>query len=111
MSSISTENEGSVAALAAVTNNLRHRRTVALFEERPVVRQHIEDAVELARWAPNHHLTEPWHFYLLGDKARVATLEMVEIIVSARSNSDIGARKRVKWEKSTGLGCGHVQAQ
>ncbi|MFK8015027.1 MAG: nitroreductase [Gammaproteobacteria bacterium] len=102
MSSISTENEGSVAALAAVTDNLRHRRTVALFEDRPVVRQHVEDAIELARWAPNHHLTEPWHFYLLGDKARLSTLELVEDIVGKRANPDVGARKRAKWEKVPG---------
>ena len=85
-----------------VAGILRNRRTVALFEDKLVARQHIEDAVALARWAPNHHLTEPWHFYLLGDKARDVTLELVESIVSVRANPDIGARKRAKWEKVPG---------
>ena len=24
------------------------------------------ELLELARWAPNHHLTEPWRFRVLG---------------------------------------------
>ncbi len=24
----------------------------------------IKEAIASARWAPNHHLTEPWHFFL-----------------------------------------------
>jgi nitroreductase len=26
----------------------------------------IKEAIAKACWAPNHHLTEPWHFFLLG---------------------------------------------
>ncbi len=26
----------------------------------------IEELLELARWAPNHHLTEPWRFRVIG---------------------------------------------
>src|SRR5690606_1934104 len=35
----------------------------------PVDDRYVTEAVELARWAPNHRLTEPWTFYLLGPKA------------------------------------------
>ncbi len=97
-----SSDQESTAALAAVRDNLRHRRTVALFEERPVDRQHVLDAISLARWAPNHHLTEPWHFYLLGDDARGQTLKWVEVIVGERANPQIGARKRDKWAKVPG---------
>jgi len=43
------------------------RRTIYQFKEglRPL--EKLLEAIDLARWAPNHHLTEPWHFYLLGD--------------------------------------------
>ena len=102
MVAIDKDNEADVAALKAVTENLRHRRTIALFEERPGVQQHVLDAIELARWAPNHRLTEPWKFYLLGDEARAATLHWVEVIVSDRANPEVGRRKAEKWAKVPG---------
>ncbi|MEE9160983.1 MAG: nitroreductase family protein [Gammaproteobacteria bacterium] len=38
------------------------RRTIHQFKEglRPL--EKLLEAIDLARWAPNHHLTEPWHF-------------------------------------------------
>src|SRR3954469_16345327 len=35
----------------------------------PVDRAHIEELFELARWAPNHHLTQPWRFRVVGPRA------------------------------------------
>ena len=29
----------------------------------------LKEAIESATWAPNHHVTEPWHFYHLGPQA------------------------------------------
>jgi nitroreductase len=29
----------------------------------------LDELLELARWAPNHHLTEPWRFRVLGPEA------------------------------------------
>ncbi len=52
--------------LQIVAEHIRGRRTIKLFHDRPVSRELILDAIEAARWAPSHHVTEPWHFYLLG---------------------------------------------
>jgi nitroreductase len=30
----------------------------------------LEELFELARWAPNHHLTNPWRFRVIGEEAR-----------------------------------------
>jgi nitroreductase len=35
----------------------------------------ILDAIDLARWAPNHRLTEPWRFYLLGPQTTAAAID------------------------------------
>jgi nitroreductase len=53
---------------------LRGRRTINLFESASVDPAVVRDGIEVARWAPNHRLTEPWRFYLLGPEtvARVA---------------------------------------
>jgi nitroreductase len=54
-----------------VENAIRTRRTHKRFEREPVTREVIEELLELARWAPNHHLTEPWRFRVLGPESLV----------------------------------------
>jgi len=51
---------------------LRRRRSIKKFTERPVTRAEIETLLEAAVLAPNHRLTEPWRFYVLGPDAREA---------------------------------------
>ncbi|MGH2979447.1 MAG: nitroreductase family protein [Solirubrobacterales bacterium] len=52
-----------------VENAIRTRRTVKAFETEPVDRGTLEELLELARWAPNHHLTNPWRFRVVGPRA------------------------------------------
>ena len=49
-----------------VEEAIRTRRTHKVYEQEPVDRATVEELLELARWAPNHHLTEPWRFRVLG---------------------------------------------
>jgi nitroreductase len=49
---------------------IRTRRTHKAFAPEPVSRATLLELFELARWAPNHHLTGPWRFRVLGDQAR-----------------------------------------
>ncbi len=74
--------------LRKFAERLRGRRTVKLFLQTPVDRQVILDAIEVARWAPNHHLTAPWHFYLLGDKAMKANVELIRQITAERNDAE-----------------------
>ncbi len=50
-------------------NAIRARRTHKRFRSEPVGRKVLDELLELARWAPNHHLTEPWHFRVLGPES------------------------------------------
>ncbi len=45
---------------------IRTRRTHKVFAPEPVAPEVLEGLFELARWAPNHHLTNPWRFRVLG---------------------------------------------
>jgi nitroreductase len=45
---------------------VRTRRTHKSFGSEPVSQETLEELFELARWAPNHHLTQPWRFRVLG---------------------------------------------
>src|SRR5512147_364431 len=55
-----------------VTDAIRARRSVKRFTDRPVTRQEIETLLAAAALAPNHRLTQPWRFYVLGPEARYA---------------------------------------
>jgi nitroreductase len=48
---------------------IRTRRTHKAYGSEPVDRQTLDELLELARWAPNHHLTNPWRFYVVGPEA------------------------------------------
>ena len=48
---------------------IRSRRTHKAYGAEPVDRATLEELFELARWAPNHHLTNPWRFRVLGPGA------------------------------------------
>jgi nitroreductase len=48
---------------------IRTRRTHKAYGAEPLDRRTVEELVELARWAPNHELTQPWRFRVLGPGA------------------------------------------
>lgn len=55
-----------------VSQAIRQRRSVKKFTDRQVGRDEIERLLETAVLAPNHHLTEPWEFLVLGPQSRRA---------------------------------------
>jgi nitroreductase len=48
---------------------IRGRRTHKAYAPEPVDREILDELFDLARWAPNHHLTNPWRFRVLGPEA------------------------------------------
>src|SRR5215218_10387270 len=66
---------------------IRARRTIKAFEPRPVERETLDELLELARWAPNHHLTNPWRFRVVGPQA----LERLKRVASELAAADAGA--------------------
>jgi nitroreductase len=65
---------------------IRTRRSIRQFTDHPVSREAIERLLDAAVAAPNHRLTQPWRFYILGPVARRAYGET------------LGARKAKKIE-------------
>lgn len=92
---------------ALVARLLRARRTVSqgnLSTTREPDHAVVLDALESARWAPNHHLTEPWTFYVL-DPARIARLGALWADLQARKGAkpEKVERKRHEWGESKGV--------
>ncbi len=55
----------------AIEDLIRERRTVHQFKPEPKPDDEImRAAIEQAVWAPNHYLTQPWRFYLLGEDGK-----------------------------------------
>ena len=55
-----------------VTDAIRQRRSIKRFTDRPVSRDEIQQLLAAATLAPNHRLTQPWRFHVLGPEARYA---------------------------------------
>ena len=55
-----------------VADAIRSRRTHKAYGPEPVSREQLDELFELARWAPNHHMTNPWRFRVLGPEALAA---------------------------------------
>ena len=51
---------------------IKGRRSVKRFTDRAVSKEEMEIKLAAAALAPNHRLTQPWRFYVLGPAARYA---------------------------------------
>ena len=52
-----------------VDTAIRTRRTHKAFRPDPVPTEVLGELFDLARWAPNHNLTNPWRFRVVGPRA------------------------------------------
>jgi nitroreductase len=89
-----------------VEKAIRTRRTHKAFSAEPVAQSTLDELFELARWAPNHHLTNPWRFRVIGPRTRERLMALAEedkpgsavklqraptlVAVSARQSGDAG---------------------
>jgi nitroreductase len=53
-----------------VGDAIRSRRTHKQYGREPLDEATLRDLLDLARYAPNHHLTQPWRFRALGPETR-----------------------------------------
>lgn len=92
---------------ASMIDVLRERRSVG--QPRlagSVIKDHrvVREALESARWAPNHKHTEPWRFYLLDDDriARLADLNAQRLEREGAKPEKV-ALKRQQWAGVPGV--------
>jgi len=74
------------------------RRTIHDFKSAPVPPVDIiHRAIEAARWAPNHHLTEPWHFYLPGPETIRSIIQLNTAIAIGKYGEKDAHKKQQRW--------------
>jgi nitroreductase len=60
----------------AVEAAIRTRRTHKSFHPDPIPRETLEELFDLARFAPNHHLSQPWRFRVVGPETLAKLKEL-----------------------------------
>ena len=63
-----------------VEEAIRTRRTHKAYGSEPVDRTVLTELLELGRWAPNHHLTNPWRFRVLGPESLARLISRAELV-------------------------------
>ena len=82
---------------------LQGRRTINLYLQTPVPDGLVREAIEAATWAPNHHVTEPWHFYRLGQETVGRCLDLVrDIVTEKKGDPRAGEHKAANWAEKPG---------
>ena len=62
-----------------VSDAISTRRSIKKFTSRSITREEMETLLSAAVAAPNHRLTQPWRFYVLGPDARQAYGEVLGV--------------------------------
>lgn len=81
---------------------LRGRRTIDQYLQTPVPTELVREAVEVATWAPNHYVSEPWRFILPGPETIARIVDLNASIVAANKTSEHGEHKRRTWGEKPG---------
>lgn len=79
------------------------RRTIHDFKPHDIPeRGIIKHAIEVACWAPNHHLTEPWHCYFPGTETANSIIELNTQLTREKSGEQVAAVKQKRWSTMPG---------
>ena len=81
---------------------LRGRRTIDQYIQTPVPEELVLEAIEVASWAPNHFVTEPWRFILPGRETIGRIVNLCAEIVTAQKGPKLGEHKRKSWSQKPG---------
>lgn len=66
---------------------IMRRRSIGKMTSEVPDRRLIERMLEAGTWAPNHHLTEPWRFFVLQGEARARLGEVMGKVAASRERS------------------------
>ena len=75
-----------------VNQAIRTRRTIAKFRDEPVPATMLESILAAGIWAPNHHLTEPWRFVILGPETQNQLAHLFGEVKAAKVPAEDTAR-------------------
>src|SRR5919199_5662588 len=89
---------------AVLESVITERRSIKQFLPTPVPRSLITRLLDLAVWAPNHRLTEPWRFYVLDGAARARLGEIARETTRAKVGAAGGHPELVERKSGEAAG-------
>ncbi len=81
---------------------IRGRRTINLYLQTPIPDALVREAIDACVWAPNHHVTEPWRFYLIGEETKARCVELVREMTTQAKGPEAGDFKAKSWSEKPG---------
>ena len=100
MAQTNISNNGKLSVMEAIES----RRTIFKFKPDPVPKNILEDILYAGIWAPNHHLTEPWRFTVLGETVKLTLAERYSEIQIEKVTSNPEAAKATTEETLAEIG-------
>ncbi|MDP6775401.1 MAG: nitroreductase [Candidatus Latescibacteria bacterium] len=79
-----------------VLEAIRSRRSIFRFKGDPIPNEDLEGALSYGIWAPNHHLTEPWRFSVLGPATKEKLAQRYREIQIAKVKGPVDEENREK---------------
>lgn len=87
----------------SIAETIKSRRTIHHFKVGEVPpAELIKLAIEHAIWAPNHHLTQPWHFYLIGPETAELICQLNAELVLEKKGEKAAEIKLRRWREIPG---------
>jgi nitroreductase len=90
------QSTGPIDKHAAVFEAIKQRRSVGQVTQQEPTRAQIERVLEAATYAPNHHVTEPWHFIVLTGSAREELGNIMATSLSLRIEDRFSEKARMQ---------------
>ncbi|BBN58456.1 nitroreductase family protein [Hydrogenovibrio marinus] len=79
---------------------IKNRRTVYQFEDKPISLNLIESFIEAAVHAPNHKLTEPWQFLIIGRQTQDRLAKIYASNRASKNHEEGSEGYRLSFENS-----------
>lgn len=76
-----------------VREAIKTRRSIVRFRDEPVPAEQLLEILEAGIWAPNHHLTEPWRFVVIGPETQGVLAERYGELRAIKIPEDAEARR------------------
>ncbi len=87
---------------STIAQIIRSRRTIGAFRTQHPARETVLQAIELARWAPNHKKTEPWRVIWAGPQTIKSIIDINSRILTASKGAAEADSKARKWAQIPG---------
>ena len=88
---------------SSINELIKSRRTIHSFQSDPKPSiDVIKAAIEHAVWAPNHHITEPWKFHLIGDETKEKICRLNAELVRNKLGDNAAESKLKRWQEIPG---------